>query len=292
MLRGLRLVSQLGFHLSDEAIGQMRAEAGGLAHVSGERIGGGLAADGRGELSKLLLGRDPVTALRLGRDTGVLLAALPELAPTVGFDTGSPRQPLPLDEHVFAVVGAAADADAPLEVRLAALLHDVAKPSTDPAGDDHAAEGARITARALDRLRYPTAFRRRVCAIVAAHAFPTDPWDEPDDGGRATRRFLARHGAALAHDLVLHKRADLAAKRITGRERAALERLAAELESQAEAPHAIRDLAVSGDDLLAAGVPQGPAVGDVLRALLERVVDDPALNQREALLALAQEVRA
>ncbi|MBM3679472.1 MAG: CCA tRNA nucleotidyltransferase, partial [Actinobacteria bacterium] len=59
ILRGLRLVSQLAFTLAPETLERMRRDVGGLAHVSGERIGGGLGADGMGELSKLLLGRDP-----------------------------------------------------------------------------------------------------------------------------------------------------------------------------------------------------------------------------------------
>src|SRR4029453_8374850 len=134
----------------------------------GERVGGGLHADGLGELSKLLLGAHPATALRLARDTGVLTALLPELEPTIGFEQDSKRQNLPLDEHIFAVVQAAADAGAPLAVRLAALLPDLGKP--DAAGD-HAERGAAITATVLRRLRYPTRLRRRVTRLVRAHAF-------------------------------------------------------------------------------------------------------------------------
>ena len=106
----------------------MREWAPRIEHVSGERIGGGLAADGMGELSKLLLGAQPAKALRLARDTGVLVHVLPEFAPAIGYEQQSGRQHLTLDEHVFAVVQAAADAGAPLEVRLAALLHDLGKP--------------------------------------------------------------------------------------------------------------------------------------------------------------------
>ena len=81
ILRGLRLVSQLDFTLAPETVAQMRAEAEGLRHVSGERIGGGVAEDGMGELSKLLLGARPGVALRLARDTGALVQVIPELEP-------------------------------------------------------------------------------------------------------------------------------------------------------------------------------------------------------------------
>ena len=81
IVRGLRFVSQLGFDPDEDTLRQMREWAPQLDHVSGERIGGGLAADGLGELSKLLLGAHPAKALRLARDTGVLLHVLPEFEP-------------------------------------------------------------------------------------------------------------------------------------------------------------------------------------------------------------------
>src|SRR5947208_7701135 len=128
IVRGLRLVSELGLTPDDPTLEQMRDEAESVRLVSGERVGGGLDADGLGELSKLLLGREPDRALRLARDTGVLTALLPELQATIGFEQESTRQHLPLDEHLFAVVQAAADADASLPVRLGALFHDAGKP--------------------------------------------------------------------------------------------------------------------------------------------------------------------
>src|SRR5204862_5593443 len=131
ILRGLRLVSQLGFDVEPETLAQMRRNADGLRHVSPERIGGGLSADGLGELSRLLLGSEPARALRLARDAGALVSFLPEFDAVIGYDLESSRQPVPLDEHVFLVVQAAAAAEASLAVRLAALLHDLGKPAAD-----------------------------------------------------------------------------------------------------------------------------------------------------------------
>ena len=74
LVRGLRFVSQLGLEPDGQTLEQMRDEAASVELVSGERIGGGLAADGMGELSKLLLGAEPARALRLARDTGVLVS--------------------------------------------------------------------------------------------------------------------------------------------------------------------------------------------------------------------------
>ena len=286
ILRGLRLVSQLDFTLAPETIAQMRAEASGLRHVSGERIGGGVAVDGMGELSKLLLGSRPAVALRLARDTGALLEVIPELRPAIGYDVASPRQPSPLDEHLFAVAQATADADAELHVRLAALFHDVAKPETDGADASHATVGAATTARILRRLRYPNVLRDEVVRLVAGHDFRLDG----DVDAAAARRFLAAHGLEQARRLIELKRADLSVKLVEPQELDALERLGQGIESQQGSPYRLADLAVDGNDLLALGYREGPELGAALARLLDAVLDDPGANDRDTLLELAGEL--
>ena len=286
ILPGLRLVSQLSFSLAPETLAQMRAEAAGLRHVSGERIGGGIALDGMGELSKLLLGVRPAEALRLARDTGALVEVIPELRSSIGFRVDSGRQPLPLDEHLIAVVQETADAGAPLAVRLAALLHDVAKPETGSSESEHVAAGAATAARVMRRLRYPNVLRDAVTKLVAAHGFRLDV----DVDAVFARRFLASHGLDAARDLVVLKRADLAVKNVEPAERERLERLAVELERQRDTAHTLAALAVNGDDLIALGFREGPALGVALARLLDEVVDEPALNDRETLLERAREL--
>ncbi len=283
ILRGLRLVSQLGFDLAGETLVEMTAEAEGLRHVSGERLGGGLAADGMGELSLLLLGRDPARALRLARDTGVLVAFLPEYAPAIDYRLDGNRQPAPLDEHLFRVVQQAADDGASLEIRLAAMFHDLGKPEADDSGDDHALVGARIAARVLRRLRYPTRLQQRVVAIIREHAFDVGS----TVAGAPARRFLARYGDDLAFDLVAHRLADLATKRVPPVELDRTLQLREALEAERGSPHRVGDLAVGGNDLIELGFEEGPELGRVLRVLLEDVIDDPSRNDRRLLLVRA-----
>jgi tRNA nucleotidyltransferase (CCA-adding enzyme) len=280
LVRGLRLLSQLGLEPEATTLDQMRQEAGGVKLVSGERVGGGLQADGMGELSKLLLGRQPAKALLLARDTGVLVALLPEFEDAIGFEQDSERQNLPLDEHIFAVVQAAADAGAPLAVRLAALFHDVGKPGAD---GDHAERSARLAGDALRRLRYPARLRSHVTRIVRAHAFPLDEVNE-----LFARRFLREHGDELAFDLVAHKQADLRGKQVPAEELEAAARLQSLLDQEQSQPHRLQDLAIDGSDLIALGYPEGPELGRALESLLDAVVEDPGLNTREQLLELAQ----
>ena len=288
ILRGLRLVSQLGFTLPAETESQMRAEAGGLRHVSGERIGGGLEADGMGELSKLLLGVRPLDALRIARDTGALVEVVPEFGAAIGYDLGTARQPVPLDEHIFAVVQNAADAGASLPVRLAALFHDLGKPEADANDGDHAQLGARTAGRIMRRLRYANTLRQEVVRLVAAHAF----WlDGPIDGVFA-RRFLASHGLDRARELLLHKRVDLAAKEVEPWELEHLALLERRVEEQRDAPYRLGDLSVDGRDLIELGYREGPVLGAELARLLDVVIDDPSANERDTLLGLAREALA
>jgi tRNA nucleotidyltransferase (CCA-adding enzyme) len=282
VVRGLRLVSQLGLEPDEATVEQMRAEAKGVRLVSGERIGGGLRSDGFGELSKLLLGREPAKALRLARDTGVLTALLPEFGPAIGLEQESERQKQPLDEHMFAVVQAAADAGAPLAVRLAALLHDLGKPGG--ADKDHAERSARIANEVLRRLRYPNRLRTEVTRLVGAHQYPVDDVDE-----LFARRFLREHGDQLAFDLVTHKEADLGVKNVPPEELVAVRQLRTLLEQERSQPHRLADLAVDGADLLEVGFTEGPEVGRTLESLLDAVVEEPELNTREQLLERARE---
>ena len=308
IVRGLRFVAELGLDPDEDTLAQMREWAPQLEHVSAERIGGGLAADGRGELSKLLLGPYPAKALRVARDTGALVRMLPEIGPALGFDQESRYHDLPLDEHVFRVVQAAADAGDSLPVRLAALLHDLGKPASAWRGKDgrlhfyakrelgkrsHEEIGAELAATALARLRYPTRLRRQVRHIVREHMFGIP---NPDDAAKA-RRFLHKHGDELAFDLVAHKRADLLGKRETTEaasrgELDKLERFRGTLTREVERPHRLDQLAVDGSDLIGAGWEPGPELGSVLDQLLSRVIGDPALNTRERLLAEASRLRS
>lgn len=306
IVRGLRFVSQLGFDLDERTLEQMREEAESVAIVSGERIGGGLAADGMGELSKLLLGPQPAKALRIARDTGVLVAVLPEFREAIGFEQQSRYHDLTVDEHTFAVVQAAAGAGMSLRVRLAGLFHDLGKPRVAWLGEDgrlhfyrkagysdrnHEEVSAELATSALSRLRYPTELRRRVVAIVRAHMFNVGKADP-----LRARRMLARYGDELAFDLLDHKEADLLGKReeeaaAPRGELATLRRFREVMGHELNSAHRLGDLAVDGRDLIAIGYQPGPPIGQTLRELLKEVVDDPSLNDRDELLRRAEELK-
>jgi tRNA nucleotidyltransferase/poly(A) polymerase len=304
LVRALRFVSQLGFEPDAPTVRQMRDEAASVKLVSGERIGGGLAADGRGELSKLLLGSEPARALRLARDTGVLVELLPEFGRAIGFNQESRYHSLTVDEHTFEVVQAAADKRFSLAVRLAALFHDLGKPHVAWRGTDgrlhyyakrgyadrsHEQVSCELAQRALNRLRYPNALRSDVLRIVRHHMFQVGHGDDPV----RARRFLAKYGDRLAFELADHKEADYLGKPaedggppVDDLER--LYRFRRQLRRQRRHPHRLADLAVNGTDLIELGYRPGPLLGQVLHDLLQEVVDDPSRNTKDALLRRAR----
>ncbi len=303
LVRALRFVSQLGFDLDEATLQQMRAEANAVRLVSGERVGGGVAADGMGELSKLLLGREPARALRLARDTGVLVELLPEFERAIGFDQESRYHSLTVDEHTFEVVQAAADRNYSLAVRLAALFHDLGKPYVAWRGSDgrlhyyakpgvsnrsHEQVGCELAQTALSRLRYPNALRSRVLRIIRHHMFHVGNGD-----ALRARRFLAKHGDEVAFELVDHKEADYRGKPCEDGEPPLedieqLDDFRRMLRRERAQPHRLADLAVDGHDLIELGFKPGPELGHALRDLLRQVVDEPALNTRPALLRRAR----
>jgi tRNA nucleotidyltransferase (CCA-adding enzyme) len=248
------------------------------------------------------MGKHPAKALRLARDTGVLVHLLPEFDRSIGFEQESRYHDMTVDEHTFEVVQAAADAGAPLRVRLAALFHDLGKPHVAWRGTDdrlhyyakpgyskqsHEQVSAQLANEALERLRYPTDLRQRVVRIVRAHML--DPGRA--DGVRA-RRLLQRYGVGLTFDLLDHKQADLLGKgRANEKDLERLRTFRDVVEREKTSAHRLRDLAVGGDDLIGLGYQPGPAIGRALRALLDDVVKSPELNTRPTLLERAKELK-
>jgi tRNA nucleotidyltransferase (CCA-adding enzyme) len=250
----------------------------------------------RDELVKLLLRGDPPSrGLRLLLRTGLLSRTIPELLESVHFVQNR--------FHAFDVwrhtLRAVDFAPPDLVVRLAALLHDVAKPRCaaprpDAQGEhtfyDHEKVGAQLAAEILQRLRFPRREIERVELLVREHNWHYQPeWSDA-----TVRRTIARIGPAELPALWELRRADLKARGRLVEEGLANqaeveERFAREL-ARATALK-VTDLAVSGEDVMRElHLPPGKEVGRVLTKLLDRVIDDPDLNSQERLIRLLPEV--
>ena len=282
VLRALRFASVYDFTIDPATDAAARKLAPSLAGVAGERI--------REELLKLLCGRGAGRILRAYPD--ILSEIIPEIRPMVGYDQQNHHHSYDLWEHtVRAVENMPPEAD----LRLAMLLHDTGKPlvrTTDEHGEGHyrghQQASAEIAARAADTLRLDNATRDRVLLLVRYHDIPlrTESGEINLDRSFLLRK-LNRFGETDLRDLIRIHRADRIATGYSSPEREdrrMKERLDALDALLAEKPcYTLKDLAVNGHDLQAAGL-RGKEIGDTLQRLLEDVMDGRVENSRDALL--------
>ena len=275
LLRGLRLAAQLDFSLHPDTADAIRRHLPQLSHVAWERISA--------EFVRLLC--SPAAGRILLDFPDAAVQVIPELGPCVGFDQRNPHHRYDVYTHSVRTLEAVSPVPA---LRLAALLHDVGKPpsfSLDERGVGHFYGHPKVSARlaeeALLRLRLDNATRERVLLLVARHDLPVEPTRQ------WVGRWLSRLGEEAFFQLMELKAADGLAcgTPADGREAARREAEALARQVLGERPClTLKDLAVNGRDAMAAGL-EGPEIGRVLRALLERTAEGALPNERAALLA-------
>ena len=281
MLRGLRFASRLGFSFAPETSSAIHALCGKLEQVSQERL--------RKELSGVLTG--PHAAKVLEEFPDVLCVLIPEMAPCIGFCQYNPHHALDVWQHTLHVVAAVEPEET---LRLAALLHDVGKPVAFTMDKNlvghffgHEIIGGAMAHTILRRLRYDTATVQQTAELVRRHVFPL-PQSE-----RAARRLLAQSGPQTVKKLLRLHRADRLGKLTESAAGIEAQTRAAEtlIESilQKEACFSLRQLAISGSDLMELGIPQGRRIGRILQALLQRVIGGELPNRKDILLATARD---
>jgi len=278
MLRAVRFAATLEFQIEPATLAAIRRHAPLVAHLSGERIAV--------ELGRILAVPQPSRGLRLLAETGILEPISPELAAQRGVSQNKiPGEDL--WDHTLRTVDSAANWPV---VRLAALLHDIGKPATAADGHfyHHDTVGADLAEQFLDRLHLPRTTAERVVHLVRQHMFRY----EANWGDAAVRRFLAKIGPDAIDDLFALREADNEGSGVP-RDAEALGELRARIAAElAAGPILDRSaLAVDGSDLMTElGLPAGPALGRILSALFERVVEEPHLNDRPTLMLLARDL--
>jgi tRNA nucleotidyltransferase/poly(A) polymerase len=282
-LRAIRFAAQLGYQLDGPTLQAIRPALGVTAKVSQERI--------RDELNKIVASPRPSPAFRLMEETGLLELLIPELALCRGLGQGGFHRFDVLD-HSLLACDYAAGKGYPMEVRLAALLHDTGKAEARREDDrgvltfyQHEKYSAQIAERLLTRLRYSRSQTDQICRLIGCHMFNyDDSWSEG-----AVRRFIIRAGEENLENIYLLRRADVYGMAGKEGEGEGLAELIGRVDRVLAGNHALslKDLAVNGRDLMALGIKPGRRMGIILKELLETVVDDPDSNNREALLKIA-----
>lgn len=280
ILRALRFAAVLGFEIEDNTAQAAVECAELLEKVSRERI--------FAELKKLLCGQYAEGVLRTFPE--IFAQLIPEISPLIGYEQNSRFHDSTLWEHTARAVGGAERDE---DIRLAMLLHDIAKPLTrseDEQGESHyyahAEKSALMAENILRFLKCDNAARERIVEIIRYHDMPISSSD------KYLRRALSRHGYDRLCDIIKAHIADDIGKRPEYRERiaeynAALRRVQ-ELMKQAPCL-SLRELAVTGRDLSEL-VPPSPAMGRLLKALLAEVIEGNVDNDKQALLKRAQEL--
>ncbi len=276
MLRAVRFAAQLGCEIEAETKKAICAQAHNLAKISAERI--------QVELVKLLVSPHPEKMRQLYelRITDVIL---PEFSVMMKTKQNNKHHCYSVGEHtIHALQGIRADKI----LRLTMLLHDVAKPPcrfTDKNGVDHfyghPERGSRMAEEILRRLKFDNYTIRRVTALVKIHD------NKPALTHQAIRKAMVKDGLEQYPALFEVKRADIGAQSEFQRKEkltnVALHEKIYHQILEAGDCLSLKDLAVSGEDLISWGMKPGKNIGIVLNELLEDVLEHPEWNEREIL---------
>ena len=253
-----------------------------LDKISMERI--------RDEFNKIILSKDIENALSILEKSGVLEYIIPEWSATIAFDQKNPHHYLTVDKHIKKVVSLC---DEDLELRIAALLHDIGKPQTftlDSEGKghfyNHEIESAKIAESILKRMKYSAKMSSSIKNLVLYHL---------NTFKNSGRKYVKKLINEMGKDEVLKLFKLMEFDRIAHnpphdfRSLDELKRLYNEIIEKEEAV-SIKEIKISGKDIIDLGVSQGKEVGLVLKLIFERVLEDSSLNERELLLKLAKEI--
>ena len=286
IMRAVRFAAQLGFEIDPSTRAAAAKHAEELREVSAERI--------EVELTKLLLSDHPERLIDM-YEMGITAVVLPEFDRMIETKQNTPYHKYDVGRHTIEVIK---NVKPTKVMRYAALLHDVGKPNkktTDEKGIDHfkghALKSEDMAGKILKRLRMDNNTIRDVKVIVRWHDFGI--------GGqvinkKSVRRMLSKMGPEYFDDYVDIKKADMMGQsdyRLNER-KAVLDEIIRchdEIISDGNAL-SIKELAINGKDLQEMGIEAGPRMGEILHSLMEKVLEEPELNTKEALKELVLSV--
>ena len=283
LVRAVRFSAQLGFEIENKTLAALNQNSHLLQKVSQERI--------RRELTRIILSPRPSEGIETLHSAGLLKYILPELEQGVGVGQNK--------HHIYTVYRHSLMAlkfcpSKKLSVRLAALLHDVAKPQVkqgegiDSTFYNHDLAGARIAERALRRLCFPLHVVKKTSLLIRNHMFHYDVGSVTQS---SVRRLVRHVGPENIRDLIDLRIADRLGSGCPKAKPYKLRHLEYLIEKVAKDPISVKMLKVNGDVLSAkAGIEKGPKMGTILDILLSEVIENPKRNEEKYLLKRAQEL--
>ncbi len=277
MLRAVRFAAQLGYSIDEETMEAIRKLAPNLSKISAERI--------QVELVKTLVSDHP-ERLKTACELGVTAVILPEFDKMMATSQNNPHHKYSVGGHTMAVIENVRNDKV---LRLAALLHDVGKPdtkTTDSKGIDHFRNhpvvGEKIAKDVLRRLRVDNDTISRVCRLVEFHDWTIDA------NPKHIRRYMNKIGEDCFPLIFELNLADTLGQSEYERDKKLqlIDNLKAAYEEVIQKGECVslKTLAVTGKDLIDAGMKPGPELGETLNRLLTIVIDNPELNTKDELL--------
>ena len=270
MLRAIRLACELDFKIDKVTLQAIEESSLLIKKVSPERI--------RDELIKILLSNFPKKGIQLLHQLGLLKFILPEIESAVGFyDEGNYK-----GKDLFSYILDMADnLSQDLALRLSILLHDIEKSQPSHSKRE-------ITDRILHRLRFKNSLIKKINVLIREN------WQKADFSSKKNiRQLISRVGVEnILSILELKKNYIMMVNKSAGTLRQ-IENIEKEIRKvlQEIPPLSLKDLALTGQDLKGLGYMEGKKVGQVLKELLNIVLEEPALNQKKILLAWVKSER-
>lgn len=278
ILRALRFTSELNFAIESATLEAIVEHKELLAHISKERV--------KDEFIKIVASQSPSIALGIATQLGILKFISPELEKGIGMEQNKAHI-FTVWEHLIRSLDHAASKNFPLHVRLATLLHDIAKPHTRKMINGqwtfygHDVVGARIARNILTELKFPKEIIEKVVKLVRWHMF----FSETETISlSAVRRIVRNVGPELIWDLMDVRSCD---RKGMGRPKETTYRLRkyhSMIEEVMRDPISVKQLNINGGDIMKLTEESaGPHIGYILEILLSEVLEDPTNNERKHL---------
>ncbi len=283
MMRAVRFHSELGFEIEKNTFEGIRRWHRHMQHIAQERI--------KDELARIILSNNPAEGIDMLHKTGLMNYIIPELEKGVGVSQNR--------HHIYTIYKHSVLAlkfcpSKKLEVRLAALLHDIAKPQTKKGEGayatfyNHDHVGARIARKILERLRFSNDTTEKVSLLIDNHMFYYNPEEVSES---SVRRLIKKVGLENIKDLIDVRIADRLGSGVPKAKPYKLRHLEYVIDKVSQDAISAKMLKINGTDLMKElKITPGPKIGAILDVLLSEVIEDVTKNNREYLLERAKEL--
>jgi len=283
IIRAIRFHAQLNFEIEEQTFLAIQKNVHLISHVALERI--------KDELSKIIISDNPAEGVEMLHKTGLLMHIIPELEKGVGIAQNR-HHIHTIYKHLILALKYCPSTK--LEVRLAALFHDIAKPQTKRGEGlyatfyNHDHVGAKIVRQILTRLRYSNEIIEKVTMLVDNHMF----YYNPDEVGEASvRRLIQKVGLDNMKDLMDLRIADRLGSGTPKAKPYKLRHLEYVIEKVSKDAVSVKMLKINGNDLMKdLKLTPGPKIGAILDVLLAEVIEDAEKNNKEYLLQRAKQL--